>query len=204
MDSNKLNKLSLAQLQQEVRNYGYTDIPKTRAGCIDLILMHLEKNGPLSEASDSQPQEAWGEALPLTTAQTFVENTTQGNTFDNYQDQNSNPGFPQFCMFMKETMQRQQDMINQLVMALTLCQRPAHVQSHYVSPVSTPRDLDINEKFSAATGNAVKFLSSQIPHFGGTEDESIDLWIEKIESVSDLHSLLFPGNKVSSVYNQTN
>lgn len=49
--------------------------------------------------------------------------------------------------------------------------------------------MNIQEKFSAATGNAVKFLSSQISLFGGTEEEDVELWIEKIENVSSLHGL---------------
>lgn len=39
------------------------------------------------------------------------------------------------------------------------------------------------------SSNAVKFLSSQIPYFNGTEDDDVELWIEKIETVAELHSL---------------
>ncbi|CAL1672756.1 unnamed protein product [Lasius platythorax] len=67
---------------------------------------------------------------------------------------------PQFCSMMKESMQKQQEMISQLVVALTIGQRPPQVHSQHDSPVATPRDMDPHEKFSAMAGNAVKFLSS--------------------------------------------
>lgn len=34
---------------------------------------------------------------------------------------------------------------------------------------------------------ATKYLSSQIPQFGGTEEDNVELWIEKLESVTRLH-----------------
>lgn len=61
-DGYQLNTLMLAQLQQEDRNYGLTNIPKSRVGYIDLILDHLENNDPLREMRNKQPQEATGEA----------------------------------------------------------------------------------------------------------------------------------------------
>lgn len=64
-DGYQLNTLMLAQLQQEDRNYGLTNITKSRVGCIDLILDHLENNGPLREMRNKQSQEATGEAPPL-------------------------------------------------------------------------------------------------------------------------------------------
>lgn len=96
---------------------------------------------------------------------------------------------------MKDSMQRQQEMVNQLLMTLTLNQRPAHTQSQFIS--SAPRDTDIKERFSAAIGNAVKFLCTHISYFGGTEDDSVDLWIEKVESVADLHNLS-PATKLAA------
>ncbi|KMQ87574.1 retrotransposon gag protein [Lasius niger] len=45
------------------------------------------------------------------------------------------------------------------------------------------------EGSSVPAGGAVKFLASQIPTFGATEDDDIELWIEKIESVAQIHNL---------------
>ncbi|XP_011858461.1 PREDICTED: uncharacterized protein K02A2.6-like [Vollenhovia emeryi] len=45
------------------------------------------------------------------------------------------------------------------------------------------------ENPSVASMNASRFLVSQIPQFGGTEDEDVELWIEKIERTALIHGL---------------
>lgn len=37
--------------------------------------------------------------------------------------------------------------------------------------------------------NAAKFLESRIPQFGGTEEENVELWLEKIEGIAQAHAL---------------
>lgn len=63
-------------------------------------------------------------------------------------------------------------------------------QAQQVAQVPEPQQVNqIPEISVAATGQAVKFLSSQIPTFGGTEEEDIEIWIEKIEYVAEIHNL---------------
>ncbi|XP_011878157.1 PREDICTED: uncharacterized protein LOC105567696, partial [Vollenhovia emeryi] len=50
---------------------------------------------------------------------------------------------------------------------------------------------------SMASMNASRFLVSQIPQFGGTEDEDVELWIEKIEKIALIHGLP-PGAMLSA------
>lgn len=45
------------------------------------------------------------------------------------------------------------------------------------------------ENFTTLSTNATKFLSLQIPNFGGTDQENVELWIEKIESIAEVHGL---------------
>ncbi|KMQ86177.1 hypothetical protein RF55_14922 [Lasius niger] len=42
---------------------------------------------------------------------------------------------------------------------------------------------------SSDIGNPVKFLTNYIPTFGGSEEENIRLWIEKIENSAEVHGL---------------
>jgi len=46
----------------------------------------------------------------------------------------------------------------------------------------------ISENFSSISSYDVKFLSSQIPQFSGSEEDDIDLWLEKLESVAEIHN----------------
>lgn len=190
MDRKELNSYTLAQLQQEARKFGIVIKLKKKEECVEAILQHLEENGPLLEMRNiSNPQEAIGEAQsPGPSAQVFTKNRVQNNASDHFQTAKTDD-MPHFCSMMQESIQKQQEMINQLITALTINQRPPQVQSQHFSAETTSRDTDPQERFSAMAGNAVKFLSSQIPHFNGTEDENIKLWVEKIESVAQLHNL---------------
>lgn len=89
---------------------------------------------------------------------------------------------------MQKSWEKQQEMMNQLLMTLTINQMPPQNQSQH-STMSPPINTGIQERFSPSPSNPFQFLSSQILHFSGTEDEDVELWIEKIETVADLHSL---------------
>ncbi|KMQ85523.1 hypothetical protein RF55_15869 [Lasius niger] len=49
--------------------------------------------------------------------------------------------------------------------------------------------LQVPENFSVVSSNATKFLSSQIPQFGGTEEDNVEIWLEKLESVAEIHGM---------------
>lgn len=59
---------------------------------------------------------------------------------------------------------------------------PPQGQAHHSSNYS-----QVPESFSIASCNTAKYLSSQIPQFSGTEEDNVELWIEKLESVARLH-----------------
>ncbi|CAL1671984.1 unnamed protein product [Lasius platythorax] len=201
MDAGKLNKLTVAQLQQEVRNCGLSSIPKNKAACIEAILEHTKGGGPSNEDNDAHSQEVFEEAQNLPSSAQVLDDPVLNNCPSNSEMSNSDY-LHQFCSMMKDSMQKQQEMFNQLVMALSVGHRPVQDATtrdldpnefedrphlHHVS--ACQHDLNRQDRFSASTGNAVKFLSSQIPFFSGTEDENIDIWIEKIETVAELHGL---------------
>jgi len=43
----------------------------------------------------------------------------------------------------------------------------------------------ITENSSSVSSHDVKFLNSQIPQFSGSEEDDVDLWLEKLESVAE-------------------
>ncbi|XP_029168381.1 uncharacterized protein LOC114939502 isoform X2 [Nylanderia fulva] len=47
----------------------------------------------------------------------------------------------------------------------------------------------VPEMSFAATAQSIKFLTNSISSFGGTEDEDISLWLEKIETIADNYGL---------------
>lgn len=100
---------------------------------------------------------------------------------------------------MMEQMKKQQEMIDQMNkqqdlmkhMLATLTGRnnldPVQERSQNIETVTTIRKRDYQEKFSTETGNAIKFLKSQIPCFSGTDEDDIELWIEKVEGAANIY-----------------
>jgi len=46
----------------------------------------------------------------------------------------------------------------------------------------------VPKNFSSVSSNDVKFLSSQIPQFSGSKEDNVNLWLEKLESVAEIHN----------------
>lgn len=88
---------------------------------------------------------------------------------------------------MIDQMHRQQDLINQMLATMTRFNTPnaSQARSYHSETVDSPRRDQ--EKFTAATGNAIKFLKSQIPCFSGIEGDDVDLWIEKVEGAANAY-----------------
>ncbi|CAL1672087.1 unnamed protein product [Lasius platythorax] len=126
----ELNSLTLSQLQQECRHYDLAVIPKSKSACIRAILDHLGENGPLNEACNTQFREAMEEAqLPISSAQVSNENNVQDNASNRFQMPNMEY-LPQFCVTMTEAMEKQQEMIEQLVKSLSLAHKSTQDQLH--------------------------------------------------------------------------
>lgn len=55
-------------------------------------------------------------------------------------------------------------------------------------PNSSPRGISVNGTSSGGSlGNTVKWLASQIPEFGATEDENVQAWVKKVDKVAQIH-----------------
>lgn len=83
---------------------------------------------------------------------------------------------------------KQQDILMQLVSAL-IVDRGRQDHSGDVAIAGGQNVSQSPERNYSSLAQAVKFLSSLIPQFGGSEEENIDLWLEKIESIAELHDL---------------
>ncbi|CAL1672638.1 unnamed protein product [Lasius platythorax] len=203
-----LKCLSLQELQDETRASGITKVPENRTENIDLLLRLLEKDSPLDGDQQTLPREAAEEpARP--------DSSASGNTTFTAPDQDFFPSrenqpssmdkfLPQFCSLMtdqmsmfKEQMLQQQKMMQQLFESLNINRNPPQdrVRSREEAFLSSAQDQhSVNntrfaESASSSSGHSVKFLMSQIPTFGGTEDKDVELWMEKIESVAEIHNL---------------
>jgi len=99
----------------------------------------------------------------------------------------------------KEYLAQQQSMLHQMQqMFMTLFSVGGSIQNQPLmfSPNLSDLQESQNSNFKqvsdtsvAAIGQSVKFLSMTIATFGGTEEENVSLWLEKIEAVATNHNL---------------
>jgi len=89
----------------------------------------------------------------------------------------------------QQQMQQQQVMMQQMMVALTAnrnyTQASPSFQGSQDSGVSTHRPI----ASTVSPAQAVKLLASQLPNFGGIDEEDIDVWILKVESVVEIHEV---------------
>lgn len=113
----RLERMSLtADLKKEVNSYGITNTPKTRKGCLDALLTHLERNGLLEEAQATFLQEAHGEPdlSGSSTTGTIPKNTTDKNFSVGKERDASAEYLSQLCTLLVQQISKQSEQVNQL------------------------------------------------------------------------------------------
>jgi len=63
-----------------------------------------------------------------------------------------------------------------------------HSSSSFPQQSQSLNPSQISENFSSISSHNVKILSSQIPQFSRSEEDDVDLWLEKLESVAEIHN----------------
>jgi len=191
MNRQRLEKMSLVDLKKEVSSYGITNIPKSREGCLDVLLTHLERNGRLEEAQATFVQEAHGEPnLPeSTTTGTLPKDNSAKNFTDGKEKDATAEYLPQLCTPLVQQISKQSEQMNQLqqifaAMMDTSVKERQHAQSEDQQEVRHSEEF-----FSVPPSQAVKFLSTHIPQFSGLDEDDVNIWLEKIESIAALHTV---------------
>ncbi|KMQ88500.1 hypothetical protein RF55_12002 [Lasius niger] len=214
MSREQYNELSYKDLKDELTRYGLK-VCKDREGCINAILAHLEKNGPLNELPTAQFPDASEEvSSPEPAAESITQKASAvpRRTIASSSVRSTSPpegSVSQLCKLMQQSILMQQSMHQQMNQILTTMstrnsqptvndsQPAAHTRSQPQD--ATAYDAPQGSRFEATNqlryaqvpafsiGNATKFLIGQISSFGGSEEEDVERWIEKIESTALLH-----------------
>lgn len=192
-------------LHEEARRYKLTNIPNDRTRCIELLTAHLERNGPLRfhHSLHTAEGEAEQPAPPSPGSQRLIQSdqdfytVRRGPPVTDDALSNLCTVLSEQLKLQNEAMRHQQLLLQQVLASLPINQglmaktsQPAASPS-LASPQDQPqlREYMRAESFTTPAGNSVKFLSSQIPTFGATEEEDVELWLEKIESGAEIHKL---------------
>ncbi|XP_011866710.1 PREDICTED: uncharacterized protein LOC105561385 [Vollenhovia emeryi] len=186
MERQRLENLSLEELQSEARRLGLKP-PDTQPWCIDALMSFYERN--------SLPREKSASVLP------------PGSSSDTSSLAAMNPGTntasseavpPLFCSLLLDQMRQQQEVMKKVLDALTLSQsnQDAHSSAGMANSPGNRSDVSHESKVqrnpalaSVSPAQAVKLLQSQISEFDGSEDGNVDLWLQKVEQVSQIHGV---------------
>lgn len=197
----QLDNYTQQALQEEVIKCGLP-VPDTREKCIDAIMAHFERSNTIGRAESDRAINTFKEAG------TTKEDTPSPKTSGQQITQSAIPNeasLPIYCSLLAEQIKQQQAQINnqqetmrQLLEALSL--RNGNQNARVNQPSMSQGDrlednfsiLNVQQQPTLATtspAQAVQLLSSQIPDFSGSEDENVELWIKKIEKISQIHGV---------------
>lgn len=207
MDRQHLESLSLEQLQAEAIRYRL--IPgATRPDLIDQIMTHLERHGPLLDLRGTQSTSDNSIVNNEAAAPASSEASQLYAIFSEEMRQQRDEMRQQH-----EEMRQQREMFQQLLTTLRLgqpaspaygCQSTASFSgaeqvSHPAIPDRITSASLVNTGVSGLSrgsilsgiqpAKSITLLASQIPCFGGTEDENVEIWLKKVERVSRIHNV---------------
>ncbi|XP_039310737.1 uncharacterized protein LOC113005059 [Solenopsis invicta] len=202
MDRQQLEKLSLQELQAELRKYSLA-VLSNPASCIDALMSHFERNAPV-DLLGLNPPDSGCTSTPLSE----VSNAAIQQFLQQLIDQNSALS-EQIKLLVQlnlnthnQSAQSPHTQISgaQILDSHTLdvpgFQSP-HAQSPRVRmpdalvpgasrspPLNTSMHGEDQYLTDMTAGQAIRMLTTQIPLFGGTEDEDIELWIRKVKYIA--------------------
>lgn len=198
MERARLEDMTIEELQAEANRYRI-QVPLERNEIVDAIMSHLERNGPYREmlgpllsgamrtfASNDSNVQVHEVQSPI--GGMAIRNAGEDNRLDVL--------LPQFCATFSAQMQQQQQLIQQLLTAVRdnavqnsqTNEREANrltSEERVVAREETINSAAINGRSSsrstigsASPAQAVNLLAPQIPEFGGSDDEDVELWVQ--------------------------
>ncbi|KAK2574692.1 hypothetical protein KPH14_012996 [Odynerus spinipes] len=197
MDRLRLDEMSLSQLKEEALKYGLP-ILEDRNAIIDSLMTHFERNSPAAEMLPTRRDQNHSTApSPLVTLQDDSSlNPDRLQRTSILADFTSNINSQ--LQLMRQSFLYQQQQQNDLI--LEMRRELSRLQPSTATAASTSfshptignvRGHDSSHRTSgagASSAHAVTLLATQIPEYGGTEDENVQLWIKRVEQVARIHS----------------
>lgn len=202
----RVDVMSMDELREEARCRGLRPLAD-RSQCIDRILTHAERqsvsrpmSGETGEPSDGlqeQPIRIEAGIDGISAVPAVDSGRSSGATM-----RSAEIAISQLCALMASQMQSQQQ--QQALMQQHVLQQQALMQQMLTamsgnrgnaqSTARAPENQTAEQGrstaqplISASPAQAIKLLASQIPDFGGSEEEDVEIWLEKIGKVSVIH-----------------
>lgn len=199
MNRATLDSMSTDQLLEEARRLRIPTIETRqkshlRERLIDALMSHIEANTPARElmGSDSPiPHKVVSEQLAsLEDTRTEVQRPLESQASAESLSASLNTMLTKLCETMMTQMSQNQRTLEHLVVAVNRNVSVDSGPSHSTSPVlpTTINRGNVGSEFPrspafsmVSSAQAVNLLASQIPMFGGQEDEDVLQWTKRIE-----------------------
>jgi len=214
MDRASLDRLTTEQLREEARKFQLQDTGERRT-LIDNIMSHFERHGPTPDFTLYPRELSRGTALPpRTVPETESDEPVTASSLRNVMMAVSEDILRHQRELQNQQMeflQRQQEqmaLLTQMIVASRENQ-PASQAARERTAAREPTTLgqgtspgqassgNLAMQWSphvnrwtnpAPANNAVKWLATQIPPFGGAESENVNAWIRRVEKVAEIHA----------------
>lgn len=207
MNRATLDSMSTDQLLEEARRLSIPAIETRRNShlrerLIDALMSHMETNAPIIETLRSDPpirstavteestgsKDARAEFQRSSDRQVSVESTSAS----------LNAMLTRFCESMTTQMSQNQRTLEQLIVAVNRNVSAESSSTHSTSSAlpatidrsNVDREIPRSSAFSmVSSAQAVNLLASQIPMFGGQEEEDVLQWTQRIERVAQIYQV---------------
>lgn len=179
-----LEKMTFEQLKKEADHFYLNNVPDDRASIIDAIMSHLGRITSVNnqrEEENHQIEETTDQAEPVT-------KSTNKQTLEEI----LLSLIPLISSIVKQ-MQEKKQLLQQILQAVTAGTTSAALVQNDTNTTTVSDKCFETGKFShqsfIETANAVNVLSPLIPEFGGTEEENVKLWIQRIDEVYKIYEV---------------
>jgi len=174
MDRQQLEKLKLNELKEELAKYKLPT-QDTRARCIDTLMSHFERNGPRDLLNLEEREQGPSGGLSSEASNIYPSDKVNHSAFTD--------------TMMAKIFELQETVEKLLALNVNNGLNRTETETSSTSVQPSSRGSQGSSLASVPIAQAINLLSSQIPEFKGSEDEDVQLWIQKVEKVSRIHEV---------------
>lgn len=211
MNRERLDRMSTDQLREEADKY-HLPSSGNRGSIIDVIMSHWERHGPAPDwlGGDEQQEDGMHRNVsPVAAAQADEEPVTASRLRQVLQAVTADMMLRQKEMQQQQLqfMQQQQQQFSQLAEMLTARREVPTAEQYARSTAVAEQNGPAGERrgstssrtqiestspimrapYGCQPGNTVKWLASQVPEFGGSDEENVQAWVNRIDKVAQVH-----------------
>lgn len=186
MQRERLEAMTLEETKQEALRYQLPAAASSdRDLIIEAIMSHIERNNPPEEMLQSmQRSRTQGVRSRRESSQAVFPGPSQQATAPASEIPGQQGSLDRIAAALGVFMEQQQQMLEEI---RALSRREAFVLS------DAPQEREIEESprspaiSTSSPAQAVSLLSPQIPEFGGTDEENIQIWAQRVDRVAQVH-----------------